>query len=83
MTCSTHTCYWLPYWPSLPLALVATAMATAGRKMLLPLASLPHRSKLLQQQTLRLRLRSHAPWNRPEKKQTQESALLEFDEKVK
>lgn len=69
MTCSTPTPYWLPCWPSLPLASVAIAMATAGRKMLLPLASLPHRSKLLTERIETLKLRPLAPWHRQKPKQ--------------
>lgn len=75
MTCSTHTRYWLPCWPSLQLLSVAIGMATTVRKMLLPLALLPRRSPLLSLQTQQLRLRPLAPWHRRKRKLLQDYPL--------
>jgi hypothetical protein len=58
-------------------------MASTFAKASMPLMSLPHRTKLLRQRIETLKLRPFAPWPLQEPKQTQESALLEFDEKVK
>ena len=61
----------------------ARILAINGKDVLMPLLSLPHRTKLLTKRIETLTLRSHSPWNRQKGKQTQESALLEFDAREK
>ncbi len=80
MTCRTYSSLFAFFCPARSEAIDT---ATLGPRMLYQLGSLPLRSKLLSQRIGTLKLRSLAPWPLQKPKRTQESALLEFDEKVK
>ena len=83
MTCSIPMFFSRCLSVSAPQLSADIAMATLGPRMLYQLGSLPLKSKLLTRRIETLKLRPLAPWPLQKQKQTQESALLEFDEKVK
>ncbi len=83
------TCYRIPplfsYFLSLPSVYRSAATATVSMfaKASRPLLLLPLKTKLLRERISTLKLLPLAPWPQQKQKQTQESALLEFDAKVK